>query len=139
VGIRTFHRDFIDQIRDHLADFALGRCFDPQGNLIEEYVTCYSRDYFVTRGNKKSQYRTCPSCDTTYNDGWEGRQYVLRSYLTDAQVYMDVFCSMFLDEDLALQLDFSAWPDLELDPIAIRDKPIDGQQLPCDKPLVAQH
>lgn len=140
-GVRTFHRDFIEQIRGHLCGVVLGECFEPTGKIIEEYVTCYNNrnDWVLVRGNRKSEYRTCPTCDAIWPNGWEGSQYVLRSYLTDARVYMNNFSSMFLDEDLAIELDFSPWPDAELEPIAIRDEPIDGQHLPCDPPVAVKH
>ncbi len=58
--------------------------------------------------------------------------HTLRVYLGEGRVYMDSFGWMYLDEELANQLDFSSWPDVELRQIEIRDLPLDGQRLPGD-------
>ena len=135
-GVRTFHREFIRQVFDYLTDdFVLGRCFDEAGGLVEEYVTCYTRRPILIRGNKNSEYRTCPACKAIWPNGWEGKQYILRSYLSDARIYQNYSSTMFIDEELSEQLDFSLWDDVDSAPIDIRDEPMDGQHLPCDSPL----
>ena len=135
-SVCVFHREFIRQIFDYLTDdFVLGRCFDENNNLIEEYVTCYTRKPILIRGNEKSEYRTCSACKAIWPNGWEGKQYTLRSYLSDARIYQNYSSTMFIDEELSEQLDFSLWDDVDLAPIDIRDEPLDGQHLPCDPPL----
>ena len=133
IGVKIFHIDFIEQIKPYLAHYVLGKCYDEKNKLIKQYVTCYGRDYIVARGNKQSNYYVCKSCGAVSSSGWHGMQYTLREYLSDPLIYQNVSCSMFIDDDLALKLDFSAWPDAVLEPIAIKDEPMDGQCLPCDK------
>lgn len=128
-GINIFSVQFIDMIRKHLSRFVTGKCFDTAGNVIADYVTCYSKDYFVVRGNKESRYKSCDKCNTMRPIGWHGPQYVLNECLTDELVYMDADSSIFLDKRLVTELDLSKWADMELKPIAVRDKPTDGQVL----------
>jgi hypothetical protein len=131
-GINIFHVNFIEQLYDYLSEYTIGRCLDKSGKVISDYVTCYGKSYILVRGDKKSKYWTCKTCGAIAQSGWSGPQYVLRSYLSDSRIYQDASCRMFIDEELASQLDFSPWPDAELEPIAIRDEPIDGQVLPID-------
>lgn len=133
IGVYIFHVDFIEQIKPYLGGYVLGKCYNEKNNLIKRYVTYYSRDYIVVRGNKQSKYWVCKTCGAVSSSGWHGMQYTLREYLGDSLIYQTVSCSMFIDEDLALELDFSPWPDVVLEPIAIRDEPMDGRCLPCDK------
>jgi len=44
-GVWVFHLRFIEQIREHMTRFTFGRCLLEDGTVVEEYVTCYSRDY----------------------------------------------------------------------------------------------
>ena len=74
--IMIYHRYFADQIRDYLEDFSLGKCVLADGQILDEYVTLYSRGYILIRGNKKSEYVVCNECGTVRPHGWEGRQYV---------------------------------------------------------------
>jgi hypothetical protein len=100
------------------------------GQVLDDYVTLYSRQYILIRGNKQSKYVVCSECGTVRPHGWHGRQYVLRSYLTESRVYQSPFNELCIDEELALKIDFSSWPDVDLETIEIRDEPMDGQELP---------
>lgn len=131
-GVEIFHVKFIGQISKYLTDFSLGKCLTPEGNVIDEYVTCYGKDCFVVRGDKKSQYSICSTCNIISCADRNGPRYVLRSYLKDSYIYQCSSGNMFLAEELASHLDFSPWPDAELIPIEVRDEPIDGQVLPID-------
>ena len=134
-SVRIFHRELIRQIFDYLTnEFVLGKCFDENNNHVEEYVTCYTRSPIVMRGNERSEYRTCSICKAIWPNGWEGKQYTLRSYLSNARIYQNYSSAMFIDEALCEQLDLSLWNDVDLKTIAIRDEPLDGQHLPCDPP-----
>jgi hypothetical protein len=132
-GLKLFHINFIMQIKDKLKDFVLGECYDTSGNRIPEYVTCYSDKYVIIRGTDKSRYKICPECGTVSPMGWYAPPYIWRKYLSEEQVYQTSSCVMLLDEELALNLDFSPWKGLmEFDLIPVRDEPIDGQHLPID-------
>jgi hypothetical protein len=128
-GISIYHTDFIAQIRKYMDKFSIGKCHLPNGRVVEEYITCYTDTYIVERGDKQSEYDICDKCGSIAPAGWSGRQYTLRSYLTDE----DAFNELYIDGELALQLDFSPWPDADLETIDVRNEPMDGQKLPCDK------
>jgi uncharacterized C2H2 Zn-finger protein len=132
--ISIYHRDFIYRIREYLpeTEFALGRCFDIEGRLIEDYITCYSRKYLIVRSGPGSEFKLCPECNNVrrmrYAPPYE---YIPRFYLTDARIYMKANCRLFIDEELALQLDYSPWP-VKFQSYRVLDKAIDGQRLPID-------
>jgi hypothetical protein len=131
-GIRIFHSDFLEQIKDYLQDFILGKCYDANGKLIEDFMTCYHKKYLVIRGVAGSTYTICPACNEVGPIPGDFPHYIPRFYLTDSKIYQNSSCSMLLDEELVKQLDVSYWPDAEFDTIPIRDNPIDGQVLPID-------
>lgn len=128
--IKIYHREFINQISEYLRDFTLGKCVLSDGRILDDYVTQYSRRYILIRGNKHSKYVVCDNCGTVRPHGWYGRQYVLRSYLTESRIYQTPFNQLCIDEELAMQIDFSPWPDADLETIEIRDEPMDEQDPP---------
>lgn len=131
-AVDVFHIGFVAQIHDHLTEFVFGKCYDAKGSLIEDYVTCYTNQHIMQRGAPDTLYRTCNTCGTTWPSGYVGPQYILRHTLTGAKVYQNCSSRMYLDEALCYQLDFSPWPDVDLEPIEIRDEPLDGKVLPGD-------
>ncbi len=133
-GIEVFDRAFLAQLGEHLSGFVVGRCLDDGGNIIEKYATCYTAHYIIERGNRNSRYWICGTCGSISPDGWYGKQYTLAEYLDDRLVYQDASGTMYIDEELALELDFSPWPDADLTTIPVRDKPIDGKDLPWVSP-----
>ena len=135
VGISIFHIGLIEQIVPYFLDYVLGKCFDSDGNLVNDYVTCYSKDYIVVRGVEGSKYKICPECGVVDSIPGLAPHYIPRFYLTESRVYMDSSYDMYLDEDLALGLDLSRWKEYEFDTIPIRDDVLDGQHLPIDPPL----
>lgn len=130
-GMDIFHRDFIGQIRKYLDDFVFGKCFGPDGRLIDEYVTCYTRERIPVRGGKGSKYRICNTCGAIPS-GYIEPRHVLSSYLYGASVYQDYQTAILVDEAIVKSLDFSKWPDADLQKVEIRDEPLDEQHLPCD-------
>lgn len=131
-GFEIFHVDLIRQLKPHLGEFILGQCCFANGSIIVDHVTCYSQGWIVERGAMGSEYRECQECGLIRPNGWRGSQYVLRSSLTDARVHQDGFGALYFDEDLAMELDMSSWSEVELEPVAIRDEPVDGCYLSCD-------
>jgi hypothetical protein len=131
-GVRIFHKSFLEQIKEKIEDFVIGRCFDKDGNLITDFVTCYSKDYIVIRGQKGSKYEICNECNTISPIPGINPHYIPRFYLTNSLIYMDSDCSMYIEENLAKKINFTPWTDLEFETIPIIDKPVDGQILPID-------
>jgi hypothetical protein len=132
-GLSIFNVDFIQQIKPYLDGFVIGKCFGPDGRLLQEYVTCYSRHWILQRGDKQSEYWICKACEVIYQSGWSGPQYTLRGYLTDARIYMSSGGRMYIDDKIASKLDFSPWPDVVLKRIKVCDKPQDGLMFSIDK------
>ena len=127
-----YHVDFISQIRPHMEGFVFGKCFLPDGTVVKDYVTCYSKDFVVIRGSIGSSYIECAECGNIVGHPAKEPRYVLRRYLKERKVYQDAIMSLYLDEDLAMKLDFSPWVKTELEPIPICDKPVDRRRLLCD-------
>ena len=133
VGICIYHIDFILQIQKYINEYGyvLGKCFDPAGNLVPEYVTCYTSRYVIQRGNKDTKYKRCEECSAIEQlDWWHGRQYLTKKSLHDRKIVQNIDGDLYLSEDLYRTLDFSPWPDAAFDKIAIFDKPVDGQNFP---------
>ena len=127
-----YHIDFINQIRLYMDGFVFGKCFLPDGTVVKDYVTCYSKDFIVIRGAIGSSYIECAECGNIVGHPAKEPRYVLRRYLKERKVYQDAIMSLYLDEDLAMKLDFSPWVKTELEPIPICDKPVDRRRLLCD-------
>lgn len=133
-GVKVFRKDFIDHISQYLSEFIVGRCFWSDGTVIDDHVTCYSDSYLVVRGNTKSKYYVCSTCGIILSQLGRSPTYVLRRHLGNPLVYQNGFGGFLLDEEFALGIDWSPWPDVCLDAVGIRDTPIDGQILPGDPP-----
>jgi hypothetical protein len=136
-GMYIFHHAFMNHILEHLGSFVLGKCFGPDGRLIDEYVTCYTKARIVVRGAEGSKYRICNTCGAIPS-GYIEPRHVLNSYLYGAKVYQDYHTALLVDEAIIEDLDFSKWPDAELKKVEIREEPLDEQNLPCDPPSVVE-
>jgi hypothetical protein len=132
-GVSIFHTNLIRQMQDVLpqSEFALGRCLDADGRLIEEFLTCYSRAFIVRRGQVGSRYKVCTGCGAIETIA-RMPHYIPRFYLSHLHVYMDRVCRMYLSDTLVRSLDFSQWPDVDLKAVPIQDDVVDGQHLPLD-------
>jgi uncharacterized C2H2 Zn-finger protein len=133
-AISVFHRIFIEQIREHLPEkeFSIGRCFSVEGDLIKDYVTCYSRKYLIVHGGKGTEYEVCPVCDSVRRMKFTRPANIPRIYLSDARVYMDRSCNMFFDEELALGLDYSPWPGAKFQAYPVEENILDKEGFPDD-------
>jgi len=129
-GITIWRRDFLDLLSEYMEGFALGRCLLADGRVLGRYATCYGPNYIVIRGNRQSRYHICPGCGTVSSHVKPGPEYILTCYLTDAKVYQDSQCRLFLTEDIAWGLDFEPWEDVSCEPVSVREIPADGQHLP---------
>jgi len=138
-GVSIFHRDFIEQIRKHMGRFTFGKCFLEDGTVVEEYVTCYSRDYIVIRGTAESEYGICSTCGTTTSMG-HFPHCIPEFYLKYGPIYQDGSGNMLIDEALFCEMELSPWRGLfEFDRIPVRPEPLDGQHLPIDPPMSLLH
>lgn len=134
-GAYVFCASLVERLHEDLvaSGFVFGKCLDSDGDVIEDYVTCYPKDYIVLRGNAATKYYICEECgavDSTVH----GFPYVLRRQLTDATIYQRTSGRVYVADEIAMDVDWGQWPDLELRLTRILDKPIDGQRLPGDPP-----
>lgn len=130
-GVTIWRREVVEMVAEHLRDLAFGRCFLADGSELSRYVTCYSRDCVVIRGNRYSRYQTCPDCGTIVSHVKPGPQYLLRGDVGEGKVCQDAFCRLILPEAVVLsQPDLDGWdgdpycPELvALEPLYVRDEP----------------
>ncbi len=119
--LSVFATAFLDAIREHLGGFVIGRCFDSDGTLIPTHATCYTRDTLLTRGDTKTQYWSCDACGQRWSYTPPSMpQYVLRSDLGEAMVYKSSSSRLLIVDTLARKLDWTQWPDLDLEWVEIR-------------------
>ena len=103
------------------------------GVVLNDYLTCYTKAFFVPRGNSKANYYVCNTCGAmSLNTGGQRHQYVLRKDLTDASVYQSASTWLYLREELVEQIDWSPWPDANLDEVRVIEKPYDSHTLAGD-------
>ena len=129
---RIFHLDFIEQIKPYMEGFVFGACYLPDKTLVKDYVTCYSKDFIVVRGAYGSKYIQCQACGSVVGHPAKEPKYVLNDCLRGRKVFQNAIQLLYIDEDLAMKLDFSPWVKTELEPIPICDKPVDRRRLLCD-------
>ena len=66
-GLKVFRRDVIKVLERYMEDFVIGTCTDENsGALVEDYVTCTTRNRIVLVGNEYSQYNECGACDAKW-------------------------------------------------------------------------
>lgn len=130
--VTIFRKDLLDLLRPHLSLYTFGVCLLSDGSLIDAYATCYRRDYIILRGGRYSSYAICPACGALFSNLGNGPEYVLASQLREGLIQQDVYCRLYLSEDLAAMIDIDPWVDLCLTAIPVRDEPMDGKTLPGD-------
>lgn len=126
-----YHINFIDQIRSYMTQFVFGKCYLPDGSLVKNYVTCYSKNTIVIRGKKGARYYQCNECKSVTGP-LNPPHYTLHMYLDGSGVYQDAIQTLYLDEWLVDEIDFSPWPDMILEPIEVKDEFVDQRRLICD-------
>ena len=132
-GIMIFHVNLVRQLLDYFPNSILdGKCYDSCGNIIREYFTCTCNNRIIVRRSKAKQYRKCRSCGIIFPDEWYSKKYVLDSDLTDSPIFMDHHGSLIFREEAYNKLDLSQWPDAEVEPIVLSQKPLDKRFLPHD-------
>ena len=125
-GITIWRRDFLGILSEYMDGFIFGDVYLSDGTFLEDYATCYSKDYIILRGNIQSRYYRCSTCGTVTSKVKPGPQYVLRRYIKDSLVYQDAYCRMFLTEEIARSLNMDDFENVGLEPILVRDIPPDG-------------
>lgn len=129
-NVTIWRKDFIDSFLEYLSSHILGKCYLPDGQVIEEYVTCYSNQYVVARGGKNSSYRICSLCGTIISNVKPGPSYILERYIYDKNICQDALCGLFICEDVLFPYDPDKWMSIVPGCISVRKEPVDGQVLP---------
>ena len=134
IDFTIWRRDFIDVIKDELNEFSFGHCLLPDGTIIEDYVTCYSPEYLIIRGNKQSRYQICPRCRCIASEIHNSPHYILSQYLKKGPAFQDSKGGLYLscEDQKQYSLLLKSF-NVSLDLVVVRDIPVDGQILPGDK------
>lgn len=138
-GITVWRRSFLGRLTPFLTNFVIGNCQLKDGQVIEDYVTCYSRKSVVLQGGPKSRYQICPQCKTVTSAVAPGPQYILAASLNDSAVYQDGAGNLYLTDRAAKAFDYQTWEveefcyshAISFETVAVRDEPADGQILSC--------
>lgn len=131
-NVVIWRKDFIAEKMGCRRDFIFGKCSLAGGSCIEDYVTCYRRDYIIVRGGHTSKYRMCPECGTVISDVRTGAEYILERYIGNNDVFQDALCKLYMAADIAFPHDYKRWNDVTLTAINVRKEPADGKVLPGD-------
>ena len=135
-GISIYHIDFIAQIKPYLNNFVFGKCFDSAGDLIKNYVTCYTDKTIFVRGSKNNVF-ICDKCGCIKGSRSEP-YYILDYCLYDSYIFQNSVTRMYLTEEVVNSIDMARWPDFDIEKISIVDTPLDGVHLPCDPPHIIE-
>jgi len=123
-GIAVFSVDLLAHLRPYLEGFVLGRCLRSDGSVIPSHATCYTRHTLLLHGDQDTKYWTCTTCGLAWSyTPFRAARYVLRGDLSGAVVYQDDACDLYIADTIARRIDWSRWPDLELEWVEIRDEP----------------
>ncbi len=130
VGVCIYHIEFVLQMKKELNEcgFVIGKCFNSEGDLIPEYVTCYNQLYTIQRGGYNTPYRICDFCGTiSQKQWWHGRQYLTAKSVKENKIVQNAIGYLYLEEKIYKEIDISFWDDAEFEKIVILEEPEDGQ------------
>lgn len=139
--ISVFHRRFIGQVAEHLGNrHIVGPVIRPNGTTWSDYCTCYPTKPVYERGSTPTDavfqkiYRphTCARCGWTRTIYAEPPRYLLARLLDDSPIFQRSSGGFFLADWLVEKMDWSMFPDAELEPILVLDRPLDDLRLPTD-------
>lgn len=129
-GVDIFRRDLIEILEPFLEGYVIGPCEDEEGDLIKNYVTCYTNRPIIIRGDKYCEYNYCESCGAC----WIGRtrnNFALKRDVVGRAVYQDRGGTLYLNHEAAALVQANV-KGVRLWPISIIRRPLDGRRLPGD-------
>ncbi len=142
-GLGVRHRTIIEQLGAELEQLALGRLFDKHGEQLDEYVTCYGKDYIMIRGGggpqrskdicEGTKYLICWKCESVSPQLGQIPPYVLRRDLGRKDVYHNAFSSIYITLKLKNRIDWSPWPTICFERVDVRDEPLSDDPWPLYK------
>lgn len=139
IGVKVFRLELIEILKQHLTDYAIGDCFDKHGERVHEYVTCYTKNRIITRGNRYSHYRVCDVCSLAWlKTDWQIKkdgnmdEFILRKDLEFGHVLQHARMSLYVSSLVAESINWERFRDVELYPVRIIDRPFDDERLPGD-------
>ncbi len=125
LGLGVMKKQLFQELGMDAIGFAVGNCIGPDGQVIPDYLTWYSRDYITLRGEAGSSYRRCAMCGFLFEDA-EGDPYVLTQDCADRPVLQNENGDAYIIPALADAIDWRKYPDITLFRFPIRDVPRDG-------------
>ncbi len=138
IDVPLYRTALTDQIRDDLqaSGFVFGECLCGHSRLLDDYVTMYTRDYVLLRGDKDTITKVCPLCGAVWTDlvtVYAGRPaYVMHHQLSGARIYQGRGGKLYITQELVHRIDWTLLPDIRLSCIEVRRVPLDGRRLPGD-------
>jgi hypothetical protein len=131
IPFTIWRRDFIDTLREEMSGMVIGQCVLPDGSEVSEYVTCYSKNYVILRGNRQSRYRICPRCGCNASEIHNSPWYLLSKDIQGGPIYQDSECRLYVDPEIQVRHPFLTKQfNISLVWTSVRDAPVDGQCLP---------
>jgi len=141
VGLPLYRSTFVQQFPSEFRRFAIGRVLTVDGGVISEYVSAYSRTSVLLRGDDRVTTKVCPLCSSVWSDLVmvfpDRPAYLLRHQLTNAQLHQGRGSELYITEELAAQVEWSQFPDVQLLRVDVRNTPLDRKRLPGDPDWVA--
>jgi hypothetical protein len=128
-------RDLFVYLNPHLDGHIIGRCYILNTNeTIEDFVTVYTpvKKSLFFRGEYGCKYNICrycnlPNMEHTSDDS--APQYVNRHQMCGRHAYqIDGHCGFLITKWLSEQIDWTRFPEIELYPYPVIDKPLDGRR-----------
>lgn len=127
-GLSVVYKPFLDRLPAHLIerDLYLGRVYNIDGSLIDDWVTYRGKRRLIIRGTKEAGYRTCTDCGRHVYFAM-GKKYLYPKPPDDVTIFERAGGGGFIiPQDLFTQLDLGKWRKLSIDKLPVLDVPTDG-------------
>lgn len=131
-GLRADDIGFMS--RDLLACFSdqeiarglhVGRLLDTNGNELERYCTVRGKHSLTVRGDDQSEYRKCEVCGRDVYFPIT-RFYILPHSIARQEPIYEAASGFAVNEEIYKRISSKRWRGARIDPLPLRDKPIDG-------------
>lgn len=140
--VSVFHRDLFRQLEEHVGErHVAGPVVRADGREWPDYVSCYTTHPVYLRGARPTttvfqriaRSYICAQCGWAHTLYAEPPRYLLSWMLDGRLMYQEATGSMFIEERVVDSIDWTLFPDAELEPILVLDRPLDGLRMP-DEP-----
>lgn len=125
-GVAVHSAEWIQTIHEYYPEGVAGPVYFETDILARDYHTMYGPRAIVLRGRSDSWYYPCAVCGSVSSFP-KGEAHVLRSALDGTEVFQTESGRFLISDRLRSVIEWSQFPDLELDPVHVKDEPIDGR------------